>query len=201
MIDKLIEFIKKKELDISSFFLLYSLVKEDKSILQLIPKDEIISAYFFLQSMKLIKVTNFVLPKGEVRQAGIDLINEAEKLLKSDIPVKKKEVSNDISEWIEGYRDLFKGTKVGAKGDRKACLEKMIRFFETYPEYANKDLIFKATENYIKSEAVNSNYKYLQRADYFIFKKTDKEDTSRLASFCDEVNDSVDDNSNILDLN
>src|SRR5690606_24995064 len=195
--DKLIEFIKEKELDINSFFLLYDLVKNNKPLNFGYSIDHLIN----LQDKKLVKITNWDNAGGEVRQAGIDLINEIDVLTRNIPTVKKKDISNEISEWIEEFRNLFKGTKVGAKGDKKSCLEKMIRFFETYPEYADKNLIFKATENYIRSEAVNNNYKYLQRADYFIFKKTDKEDTSRLAAFCDEVNDSVDNSSNILDLN
>jgi hypothetical protein len=64
----------------------------------------------------------------------------------------------------------------------------MAEFMKTYPNYS-KEHILKATEAYIKSCA-NSNYTYLQQADYFIFKAQDHTKSgrmSRLLQWCEEI--------------
>lgn len=91
----------------------------------------------------------------------------------------------DITNWIDEYRKLFKGLKMGAMGDRKACITKMITFYKEYPDYANKDVIFKAVSMYIHS--VNDT-RYLMRADYFIFKNDQNNNkVSNLAIHAEEV--------------
>jgi hypothetical protein len=94
--------------------------------------------------------------------------------------------NSDVSDWIDEFRSLFKGKKIGAMGDRKACVKKMAKFLEEYPE-ATKEKILISTERYINSERKN-NYMYLQRADYFISKQDKgKDDSSRLAIMLEEI--------------
>jgi len=94
-----------------------------------------------------------------------------------------------LLKFVDKYRLLFKklSNKVGIMGDRGGCYDKFVRFFRKYPEYADRDLILKAAATYIKSEA-KSQYYYLQKADYFIFKQDNsKIETSRCASYCEEI--------------
>jgi len=94
-------------------------------------------------------------------------------------------LETEINNWIDDYRKLFKGFKMGAMGDKKACTTKMITFFKEYPEYANKEIIFKAVKMYINS--VNDT-RYLMRADYFIFKNDQNSNrVSNLAIHAEEV--------------
>lgn len=181
MLKRLIEILNEKGLDAQSFLYLYALVNNIQR-----PQFDI--------DYKQLRIKGYWKFTGEdgvenITQEGIELVKYVVKELKKEIRKEIKqgdeELRNSIKEWIDDYRNLFKGTKVGIMGDPKACLDKMVRFFQEYPQFANKDIVFKATEAYIQSEA-NYNYKYLQRADYFIYKIVGKEETSRLAGYCEE---------------
>ena len=91
-------------------------------------------------------------------------------------------ISEGFDEFIEEYRNLWKGLKVGSLGSYKTCYDKMKRWMSENPNYS-KDDILKAARIYIKSL---DNYQYLQQADYFIFKKDGKDENSRLSAFIDE---------------
>jgi hypothetical protein len=183
MLKRLMEILKGKELDYNSFFFLYQLVNDIN----------IHKVYNYANTADLINLEFiFVSDKHTLHatEKGKDFIKEVIAEIKKDIGIDKKQTINkltrEIESWIQEYRELFKNTKIGAIGDPKSCIKKMARFFEDYPDYADKDLIFKATQKYINSEAT-TNYKYLQRADYFIYKLVGKEEVSRLASFCSDV--------------
>lgn len=95
-----------------------------------------------------------------------------------------KDEETDVKNWIQEYRNVFKGIKPGSMGDSLACLTKMNKFLKVYPEY-DKDIIIKAAQLYVETL---EDYRYLQRADYFISKAdVDRVKESRLASFCEEV--------------
>ena len=101
------------------------------------------------------------------------------------------EEESNIKDWIQEYRDQFKGLKPGAMGDSIGCLMKMKKFTELYPQF-NKDTIIKAAELYISTV---DDLRFLQQADYFIFKSdSEKMKKSRLASFCEEVEGGADAN-------
>jgi predicted transcriptional regulator len=183
MLKRLMEILKEKGLDYNSFFFLY----------QLVNNINIYRVYNYANTADLMEL-EFIIENNEhslhATQKGKDFIKEVIAEIKKDIQIDKKQTvskfTKEVETWIQEYRDLFKNTKIGAIGDPKSCVKKMARFFDEYPDYADKDLIFKATQKYINSEAT-SNYKYLQRADYFIYKLTGKEEVSRLASFCSDI--------------
>jgi len=198
MIEKLIKLLEEKALSPNAFFLL---TKEVFSLdVNVESECSLMEALAHLQEHKYIKIIDYDTPEYKLRQKGIDFIKEVDKMFQEvNVEVKEKpgqtieksnmkSVASEINTWLEDYRNLFKGLKPGSKGDKGACLNKMIRFYQEYPDFANKDIIMKATTKYIQGEA-HHNYRYLQRADYFIFKLVGKEETSRLASFCDEVDE------------
>lgn len=184
MLKKLIEILNEKGLDAQSFLYLYALVNNIQG-----PDQDTVHIFDIWKKYKYIDFKDESDESVFITQEGIELVKYVVKELKKEIRKEIKqgdeELRNSITEWIDDYRNLFKGTKVGIMGDPKACLDKMVRFFQEYPQFANKDIVFKATEAYIQSEA-NHNYKYLQRADYFIYKIVGKEETSRLAGYCEE---------------
>jgi hypothetical protein len=181
MLKRLMEILKKKELDYNSFFFLYRLVNNIEIDVEGDINHELLIRYNY------IRLENNTI---SFTQNGINFIKDTAKELKRAIAKEIKNadqtLKDQINDWIVDYRNLYKGTKVGIMGDPKSCLEKMCRFFVEYPQYANKDLILNATKKYIETEAF-TNYKYLQRADYFIYKITGKEESSRLASFCSDI--------------
>lgn len=119
------------------------------------------------------------------------ILNKSDNLKEIVLSTKGITDVNKVTDWIEEYRSLFKGKKLGAMGSQIACVTKMQKFLKDYPQFADKDLILAAAKKYINSEA-RSNYIYLQRADYVISKKDSDSVNSRLAAFCEEVQGSVD---------
>ena len=103
---------------------------------------------------------------------------------KSKKVVKKSTriISEGFDEFIEEYRNLWKGLKVGSMGSPMACKEKMLRWMGENPNYTKEDIL-KAAKIYINSL---NNYQYLQAAHYFIYKKDGKEEDSRLSAFVEE---------------
>lgn len=109
---------------------------------------------------------------------------------KKSIKKSSRAINLELDEFIQEFRTLWKGLKPGSMGSEKACRDKMYRWMEENPRYTIEDIL-KAAKLYIKS--VN-DLTYLQSADYFIFKKDSKEESSRLSAFIDEVdNKPVDD--------
>ena len=103
---------------------------------------------------------------------------------KSKKVVKKstRTISEGFDKFIEEYRNLWKGLKVGSMGSPMACKEKMLRWMGENPNYTKEDIL-KAAKIYINSL---NNYQYLQAAHYFIYKKDGKEEDSRLSAFVEE---------------
>jgi hypothetical protein len=101
---------------------------------------------------------------------------------KKIIKKSNRVINEGFDEFIEEYRNLWKGLKVGSMGSFNACKEKMERWMKENPNYSKEDII-KAAKIYINSL---NNYQYLQAAHYFIYKKDGKEEDSRLSAFIEE---------------
>lgn len=102
---------------------------------------------------------------------------------KKIIKKSNRVINEGFDEFIEEYRSIWKGLKLGAMGSPSACKEKMLRWMKENPQYSKEDIL-KAAKIYINSL---NNYQYLQAAHYFIYKKDGKEESSRLSAFIDEV--------------
>lgn len=144
--------------------------------------------YKSLEDKKLIKIITEV----NNNEITVDYIlrEKGELLLKNsfteEILSEKKIIKKDIDSGdpLVKYRSVFKGLKPGSMGDPHACRSKLTRFMLNHPD-SNIDDIIKAARLYIKS--LGGDYRYLQRADYFIYKRIGKTEESRLASFLEEV--------------
>lgn len=101
---------------------------------------------------------------------------------KKIIKKSNRVINEGFDEFIEEYRNLWKGLKVGSMGSPMACKDKMLRWMGENPNYSKEDII-KAAKIYINSL---NNYQYLQAAHYFIYKKDGKEEDSRLSAFIEE---------------
>lgn len=106
-------------------------------------------------------------------------------------------IINDIavdSSWIDEWIDLWpRGVKSGGyfvKSSKSACDKKMRNFIKN-TSY-DKDIIMKATKLYL-DDMERKQYAYIKLAHYFI----SKDGVSTLESFCDAVNDGVDDVSSL----
>jgi hypothetical protein len=108
---------------------------------------------------------------------GIGSINNKKTVKKSS-----RAINADLENFVEKYRLLWKGLKPGSMGSTNGCKEKLERWMLENPQYSI-DNIYNASKAYIKSV---DDYKYLQQADYFIYKKDAFGEQSRLSSFIDE---------------
>ena len=140
-----------------------------------------------LEEKQFIKIIND--EKIILREKGklfIELIS-IEKL--SSTKNNKQTVKSDrlinveLDSFINDFRNKFKGLKPGSMGSEASCKMKMYRWMKENPSYTPEQIL-KAADIYIKSL---NNYQYLQRADYFIYKKDGKEESSGLAAYIDEI--------------
>lgn len=117
--------------------------------------------------------------KSKLTDKAIELL---QKTTKNKVKLIKKEpvISDDF---VTTYRSLFKGLKSGSMGYAKAVKIKLNRFM--LENEVTEEEILKATRAYLNSL---ENYRYLQQADYFIFKKDAAgAESSKLAAFIDEL--------------
>ena len=140
-----------------------------------------------LQDKQFIKLINKEVIVREKSKLLLDFlsIESSYSDYKSKKVVKKstRTISEGFDEFIEEYRNLWKGLKVGSMGSPTACKEKMLRWMGENPNYTKEDIL-KAAKIYINSL---NNYQYLQAAHYFIYKKDGKEEDSRLSAFINET--------------
>jgi len=174
--------LKEQGLSIEEFLFLYSRYK--KEIININTEVVDISK---LESNLFIKSKE----KLELRQKSIDLIKFLEvetsnsfKDNKKIIKKSKRVINSLVEDNIHLYRDKWKGLKPGSMGGLQSCKEKLTRWITENPEYSFDDIL-NAADLYLNTEGRNT--KYLQRADYFIFKKDGKEESSRLSAFIDDL--------------
>lgn len=92
-------------------------------------------------------------------------------------------VNNELNDFVDEFRNLWKGLKPGSMGSIGACRDKLFRWMKDNPSYTKEDIL-KAAKTYINSL---NNYQYLQQCDYFIYKKDAFGESSRLSAFIDET--------------
>ena len=179
-----LNFLKEQDLSVIEFITLLKLNEIDIGLDFLD-----LSVLHNLQEKQFVKLI-------EDKSGTTTILREKSKLLlnflsiESDLTHKEKKIikkSNRVinerfDEFIEEYRNLWKGLKVGSMGSPGACKEKMLRWMGENPNYSKEDIL-KAAKIYINSL---NNYQYLQAAHYFIYKKDGKEEDSRLSAFIEE---------------
>lgn len=195
--DKLIE----NTITIQNYLFLQTVYQQDDKF-QKIYRDQI-GEFFnkndieFLMSIDLLKFINeekgYFLSNLKVTDRFIDVFLEDPPVLKS------AKGSETVEGWIDEWYELFpKGVRSGSypiKSGKKGCLIKLKKFVKEYPEF-NKDIIIKATKDYIRHSAMN-NYKFMQLADYFIYKNN----KSTLASSCELIMSKIEEGKSFDDIN
>lgn len=143
-----------------------------------------------LQEKKLIKlITN---EKTILRQKSIDLIEFS--LVEANVSFneKKKEVKKpsraklkELDEFVDVFRNKWQGLKPGAMGGKNACKVKLRKWMLENPEYSFEEILA-AADLYLTTEGRDT--KFLQRADYFIYKNDiNRNEASRLSAYIDDV--------------
>jgi hypothetical protein len=179
-----IKYIEDLDLSINEVLCLYKIKYPELNY------NDVSGTYKGLQEKKFIKIyteNNEVqmLLREKSEQLLEDMESQCppadEKLVKK---VSARHVNNMLDGNIQTFRNKWKGLAPGAMGAKQACTDKLKRWIAENPEYTFEDIL-KACDIYIKT--FNGSYRYLQRADYFIFKKDGKEESSRLSAFIEEI--------------
>ena len=158
--------------------------------------DDLYTHYQSLENKKFIKIT--VKEENDKKEIKYILREKSKVLIENSFTDKtvsvkkdsiKKKLSNrvineSIEDNIDKYRHYWKGLKAGSMGAKKSCKEKLKRWMLENPEYTFEDIL-KAVDIYINS--FNGDYRFVQQADYFIFKKVGKEEDSKLSAYVDEI--------------
>jgi len=104
------------------------------------------------------------------------------KLVLKDISTK--DYIEDFKILVNNFRSKFKGLKLGSMGNPQAVKDKLKRWMKDNPQITHKEIL-NAVDNYL--ESLNGDYRFLQRADYFIYKQNlKKEEVSRLSLHIEE---------------
>lgn len=146
--------------------------------------------YNKLQDKQYIKLITDAKKRVKIvlRDKGKDLIELFLDEKKTSYKKQVKTLNVDILTRLPEFRNKWKGLKPGSMGSLEACKSKLKRWMDENPDYTF-DEVLKAAELYIDS--LNGDYRYLQRADYFIYKQNNhKEESSNLSAFIDEIDDS-----------
>jgi hypothetical protein len=103
-----------------------------------------------------------------------------------------KPVTQDVSQWIESWINLFPSGKFQGRylrTNKTECADRMRWFLKNYG--FDKDTIFRATKVYLETqEQSQTGHTYTRNTSYFIFKGRSKHDrTSDLATWCQKVKD------------
>lgn len=175
--------LKEQELSIEEFLFLYSLHKKyEISIVNDVINKKKLERNLFI---KQINEEIFL------RQKTIDLIEFLSVTTEGSFNIKKsknkskKKVLSVIDERVDEFRNKWKGLKPGSMGSKKSCKDKLNRWMRENPDY-NFDEILKAADLYLSTEGMN--LKFLQRADYFIYKQdANREENSRLSGYIDDI--------------
>ncbi len=142
----------------------------------------------YIRILKELKEGEFI-DKFYLKQTAKNLINNLLNGYSTDQQVSKTQLSTRklntiIDENVDNFRAVWKGLKPGAMGSRDNCKAKLTRWMRNNPDRSIDDII-KAAKIYVRS--LRGDYKYLQRADYFIYKKMGGEEGSRLDAFIEEI--------------
>jgi len=181
------EILKDFDISVDEFLFLYYLSEGQVEDVKEIDLEK-------LQKQKLIKIITNEEIKYTLREKSIELIEFLTIEIPDSLTPEKKVVKRSqraINGRIDTFRLKWKGLKPGSMGSQKSCGIKLTRWMKENPMYTF-DEILEAADIYINS--LNGDYRFLQRADYFIFKQeNNREESSRLSAYIDEIGMTNDD--------
>lgn len=151
------------------FILLILVYEEQYDFLMIAHNDNFIE---FTHAIRQLESSGLVKWYGE-NPKEITLRKTGQELFKKHVGNRKKTTTaKEVGQWIDSWRSIFpEGINSGGyryRGDKAACLTKMIKFVNTH-DYTLEQ-IFEATRDYVERFSLKG-YAYMQLAHYFIDKK------------------------------
>lgn len=120
--------------------------------------------------------------------------NTGDKIIPREKTLELFNFSIKVEDWIQDFRDVFKGArKIKSMGDKQKCIKNMKWFLENYPNYTKDDIIGAAIRyiNYKKQTG-----EPCRQADYFI-KKQEDDDGNVIVSDLLSILEDIESGSNI----
>jgi len=182
-----LEILQSKHISIAELLYLYSLYTNNKDYIDV---NVDLSKLEKQQFIKIITIENnektILLRDKSIKLIEFLTIEMNTSLEENVKTIKKSErIINTELERIDEFRFKWKGLKSGAMGSAQSCKDKLNRWMKENPQYSFDDIL-KASDMYINS--LNGDYRFLQRADYFIYKQeNNREESSRLSAHIDEI--------------
>ena len=176
--------LKEQNITIEEFLKLYSIYSNETIYLveDMIDLEKLEENLFIKQIENKIYLREKAIKLIEFLSIETDLSFNTDK---KEIKKSKRAIDSLLDERVDEFRNKWQGLKPGSMGSKKACKEKLNRWMKENPEYSYEDIL-KAADLYLATEG--ANIRFLQRADYFIFKQdTYKDEMSRLSAFIDEL--------------
>lgn len=176
--------LKEQNITIEEFLKLYSIYSNEIIYLveDMIDLEKLEENLFIKQIENKIYLREKTIKLIEFLSIETDLSFNTDK---KEIKKSKRAIDSLLDERVDEFRNKWQGLKPGSMGSKKACKEKLNRWMKENPEYSYEDIL-KAADLYLATEG--ANIRFLQRADYFIFKQdTYKDEMSRLSAFVDEL--------------
>lgn len=179
-ISKLTEY----NLSVEEFLLLISIQDID---IEIEIQDKLLKSLEQKEYIKIIFEENEEIPvikkKGKLLIDSLKTVNLDSVTTTKAIRKIAKQIDPEINQFVTEFRHLWKGLKPGSMGSQNGCKEKLIRWMKDNPTQT-KEGILKAAKTYLKSL---NDYRYLQAADYFVYKRDIHGESSRLSAFIDEA--------------
>jgi len=124
-----------------------------------------------------------------LRKSNLVYVNKAGKLAINFKEIELDIAQKDVDTYLDEYRQLWKGLFTGSMGTPDACKSKLEEWLAQNPQYTMKDII-KAAKFWIDNKTKEvDNPNLIGQADYFVFKKVDGVQQSRLSSVIEEAKD------------
>lgn len=174
----------EQNLSINEFIYILSLYKDDNTgvwspkMLNSLQDKQFIKISADEKTITLREKSKLLIEFLEIE--GIESVKNKKVVKKSS-----RVISAELNDFIKEYRSLWKGLKPGSMGSETNCRDKLYTWMTENPSYSKEDIL-KAAKIYLNTL---DNYKYLQAADYFIF----KDGNSRLSAYIDEIEIAKDD--------
>jgi hypothetical protein len=142
---------------------------------------------YITDAMTLI-AEGFLTPEFKITEKGENLLIELGAYFKAQKQGKIKLDNKKVAEYNELYPQIKLPSGKYARCTIPELCSAFDWFFKTYPEYANWDLIMKATRIYLL-EREAEDWNYTRRSKYFVRKQMmDKSFESDLAEYCSRIN-------------
>lgn len=142
---------------------------------------------------RILETDGYINKAGEITRSGLEILIKSE-LLRSNVRKPKVKIEDsdvlNISKLREMFPPMMFPSGSQARGSLRDMTERFSWFKANHPEFNNWDLIFKATEQYLRYYK-DRDWEFASTSSYFISKNEKKGNFTKsiLAEYCQKITD------------